>query len=293
MKSYLQLMRPANLVTAVADVLAGLSLTVLAVSESLLASGQPVWLLVLATIGLYGGGVVLNDVFDAELDAVERPERAIPSGRVTLFQASALGIMLLTLGIALAFGYSAHTGWLAALIAGLAVFYDRYGKHLSWFGPINMGLCRGVNLLLGVGAAGSGAVRALWWLALVPVIYIAAITMISRDEVHGGKRRTLYAAAAFYLLVSSAQLVMAVRAQTLLLTAGFVVLHLFLIGRPLYKAIQHPIGPNIGGAVKAGVLSLIVMDAAWVSVSGNWPVALGTLLLLPFSIWLAKAFAVT
>ena len=286
-------MRPANLVTAVADVLAGLSLAALAGGFSPLSTNQPIWLLLLSTVGLYGGGVVLNDVFDAELDAVERPERAIPSGRVTLRQASTLGIGLLALGIGLAFFYSHETGALAALIAGLAVFYDRFGKHMSWFGPINMGLCRGFNLLLGVGGAGSGAVQSLWWLALVPVIYIAAITMISRDEVHGGKRLTLYAAAGLYLLVSAAQLVMAHRAQTLGLTAGFVLLHLFLIGRPLLTAIQNPIGPNIGGAVKAGVLSLIVMDAAWVSVSGNWLLALATLALLPLSIWLAKAFAVT
>ncbi|MBO0951281.1 UbiA-like protein EboC [Fibrella forsythiae] len=293
LKSFLQLMRPANLVTAVADVLAGLSLAALAGGISPLSTGQPVWLLLLSTVGLYGGGVVLNDVFDAELDAVERPERAIPSGRVTLGQASALGVGLLVAGIASAFFYGPTTGGLAALIAGLAVFYDRYGKHMSWFGPINMGLCRGFNLLLGVGAAGSAAVQGVWWLALVPVIYIAAITMISRDEVHGGKRLTLYAAAGFYLMVSSAQLALALGAQTLYLTVGFVILHLFLTGRPLLKAIQNPIGSNIGGAVKAGVLSLIVMDAAWVSVSGNWQLALGTLLLLPLSIWLAKAFAVT
>ncbi len=286
-------MRPANLVTAVADVLAGLSLAALTGMFSLLTTQQPIWLLLVSTIGLYGGGVVLNDVFDAELDAVERPERAIPSGRVSLGQASALGVGLLLAGIALAFFYSPATGGTAALIAGLAVFYNRFGKHMSWFGPINMGLCRGFNLLLGVGAAGPTAVQSLWWLAVVPVIYIAAITMISRDEVHGGKRLTLYAAAGFYLLVSTAQLVMAVSANTLMLTVSFVLLHLFLIGRPLLKAIQHPIGPNIGGAVKAGVLSLIVMDAAWVSVSGNWQLALGTLLLLPVSIWLAKAFAVT
>ncbi|MBO0936159.1 UbiA-like protein EboC [Fibrella sp. HMF5335] len=293
MKSYLQLMRPANLLTAAADVLAGAALAPLAGLASPFGTGQPVWLLVLSTIGLYGGGVVLNDVFDAELDAVERPERPIPGGRVSLGQASALGVGLLALGVALAFFYGQTSGWLALLVAGLAVFYDRFGKHQSLFGPVNMGLCRGVNLLLGVSAAGADAVGQLWWLGIVPVIYIAAITMISRDEVHGGKQRTLYFAGFLYLLVIACQLWMASRAQTLLITLGFVFLHLVLIGRPLLTAVQNPIGPNIGKAVKAGVLSLIVMDAAWVSVSGNWPLALGVLLLLPLSIPVAKYFAVT
>src|SRR5690349_14326443 len=72
---YLQLMRPANVVTANADVLAGFAA----------ASGgwsKLPWLLA-ATCGLYAGGVVLNDVFDSALDQSERPERPIPSGRVT------------------------------------------------------------------------------------------------------------------------------------------------------------------------------------------------------------------
>ena len=293
MKPYLQLTRPANLLTAAADVLAGAALAPLAGLSSPFSAGQPVWLLVLATIGLYGGGVVLNDVFDAKLDAIERPERPIPSGRVSLGRASALGVGLLLLGVVLAFFYSQTSGWLALLVAGLAVFYDWFGKHQGLFGPVNMGLCRGVNLLLGVSAAGASAVHSLWWLGVVPVIYIAAITMISRDEVHGGKQRTLYFAGLLYLLVSTCQLWMATRAHTLPLTLGFVLLHLLLISRPLLTAIQNPIGPNIGKAVKAGVLSLIVMDAAWVSVSGNWPLALGVLLLLPLSIPVANYFAVT
>ncbi|OYZ46911.1 MAG: polyprenyltransferase, partial [Sphingobacteriales bacterium 24-40-4] len=75
-------MRPANIATSVADVLAGI-----AISGYFLGAGQeflPVILLCLSTIGLYGGGIVFNDVFDAELDKIERPERAIPSGAVSI-----------------------------------------------------------------------------------------------------------------------------------------------------------------------------------------------------------------
>ncbi|MBC7643367.1 MAG: polyprenyltransferase, partial [Flavobacterium sp.] len=71
MKYYLQLMRPANLVTAIADILAGLSLAKFIFSTDIL-SIQTIILLCIATVGLYGGGVVFNDVFDADLDAIER-----------------------------------------------------------------------------------------------------------------------------------------------------------------------------------------------------------------------------
>src|ERR1041385_8386665 len=84
---YLQLMRPPNLVTANADVLAGFAVAGLPRFDLL------PWLLV-ATTCLYAGGVVLNDVFDARLDACERPERPIPSGRVAVRSAAVFGTVL-------------------------------------------------------------------------------------------------------------------------------------------------------------------------------------------------------
>jgi heme O synthase-like polyprenyltransferase len=309
MRAYFQLMRPANLLTAAADVLAGAALAfavtpTAAVRPDLLPCITPstfpanLWLLLVSTVCLYGGGVVLNDVFDADLDATERPERPIPSGRISLAQASWLGTLLLAVGVVAGFTFWALSGWLALLIAGLAVFYDRFGKHHSWFGPLNMGLCRGVNLVLGISAAGAStlgtlSVQMLWPMGLVPVVYIAAVTMVSRGEVHGSGRAVLWAAMGMFLTVSGWQLYNATLLGTLPLAAGFIVLHLFLVLRPLVVAIQNPIGPNIGKAVKAGVLSLIVMDAAWAALSGHWGLALGILALLPLSIPVARYFAVT
>ena len=73
----------------------------------------------------------------------------------------------------------------------------------------------------------------------------------------------------------------------------FILAHMFFIFRPLITAIKNPTGPNIGKAVKAGVLSLIIMDAAWVAISGNIYAALFVLILLPISAYLAKIFVVT
>ena len=134
-------MRPANIVTAIADILAGIIISgYLISSESLL----PVLLLVLATIGLYGGGVVFNDVFDAELDKVERPERPIPSGVVSKANASVFALLLFLMAIVAA--SFVHTTGLfsisvlfAVIIAVAAVVYDKWGKHHTILGPVNMG----------------------------------------------------------------------------------------------------------------------------------------------------------
>jgi 4-hydroxybenzoate polyprenyltransferase len=284
-------MRPANLVTAVADIMAGMAISGF-LFEINFSCFQTVLILSMSTIGLYGGGVVFNDVFDAKLDAIERPERAIPSGRVTLMEATILALVLLVVGILLAGLISFQSAMIALSVALLAVIYDRFGKHNAILGPINMGLCRGGNLLLGISVL-PNAVEQWWYLGIIPVVYIAAVTMVSRGEVHGGNPKTLYFAGFLYVSVSICQVFFAYHLGNLWLTVALVITHLYMIFRPLLVAIQNPIGPNIGKAVKAGVISLIIMDAAWVGVAGNWAVALVVVLLLPISIRLAKIFAVT
>ncbi len=291
LKAYLQLTRPANIITAIADILAGVAIATFSFSIEDINPTKVVFLCI-STIGLYGGGIVFNDIFDLELDKIERPERVIPSGKISKKNAIIFGILLLTLGVFSAMSNSLFSSAIALFIAICALVYDKFGKYHSFFGPINMGLCRGGNLILGMSII-ENSIPQWWWLGILPVCYIAAITMISRGEVHGGNKNTLYFAALLYVIVSTCQLLIAFQLNHLLVTAAFVALHIFLIFKPLINAISNPIGPNIGKAVKAGVLSLIVMDAAWVSVSGNINLAIGVLILLPISIKIAKIFAVT
>ncbi|WP_164851294.1 UbiA-like protein EboC [Larkinella soli] len=286
----LRLTRPANLVTAVADVLAGMAIAGYFLIPD--ADPVPVGWLCLSTVGLYGGGVVFNDVFDAELDAVERPERPIPSGQVSLRQATLLAVGLLLIGIGAAFRVNTTAGLLAVAIAVASVIYDRYGKHHAFFGPLNMGLCRGLNLLLGVGIL-PDQVQPWAWVGLIPIIYIAAITMISRGEVHGGNVGALRLAGMLYGLVIAGIAAIAQYRNQLGTAFPFLLIFGYFIFPPLWRAVREPAGRNIGMAVKAGVLSLIVMNAAWVAAFASFPLAMLVVCLLPLSRLLAKAFAVT
>ncbi len=283
-------MRPANIVTSVADVLAGI-----AISGFFLETDReilPVFLLCLSTIGLYGGGIVFNDVFDADLDKVERPERAIPSGAISKKEATLLGIILLCIGFLAAFAFSVRSGIIAFLILVFALVYNKYGKHHAFFGPLNMGLCRGLNLLLGISIL-SVSLQSHFFLGIIPLVYIFSITMISQGEVHGSNRKKLYAGAFLYLIVIGAILYSAFLRQNIFYAALFLILFAGMIFRPLFTAIKEPVGKNIGKAVKAGVISLILMDAAWASAYGQIFFAMLIAMLLPLSLWLAKRFAVT
>lgn len=286
-------MRPANIVTSVADVLAGVAISgFLELSNFTSISLLPVLFLCISTIGLYGGGVVFNDVFDAALDKIERPERPIPSGLIPIRQAIVLGAILLLIGIVTAFIVGIISGLLSVSITVAALIYNKWSKHHSLAGPLNMGLCRGLNLLLGISIV-TVALNQWWLIAIVPIIYIAAITMISRGEVHGGNKNALYFAALLYSTVIAAILLLSYMNSQFWWTITFLLPFALMIFSALIKAIRLPLPKNIGKAVKAGVIALILMNAAWATAFGAIVLAFLIVLLLPLSLWLSKLFAVT
>jgi 4-hydroxybenzoate polyprenyltransferase len=284
--AYLQLMRPANIVTAWADILVGF-----AASGAVL--GLPLVWLLLATTGLYGGGVVFNDVFDAEIDSEERPERPIPSQRSSVQGGTALGVVLLLTGILAASQVSFLSAGIATGVALLALLYDAVAKQSPLFGPLVMGSCRGGNLLLGVSAVPAMVVEQRY-LALIPVIYIAAITAISRGEVKGGKTTTGFIALGLIgVAIASIFLLSFLPRYHLLATLPFGILLAVRVIPPFVQATRKPTADYIRMAVKAGVVSLIILDSAIASGFSGIVYGLLVLALLPVSTLLARFFAVT
>jgi 4-hydroxybenzoate polyprenyltransferase len=291
--AYLQLMRPANIVTAWADILLGFAAAGAVTTEVNNLHWINLGWLILATTGLYGGGVVFNDVCDAQLDATERPERPIPSGRASLSGAIALGTSLLIMGITAAGMVSSPSAVLATAIALTALIYDQWGKHGTWLGPLNMGLCRGGNLLLGVSVIPQ-AIGDRWYLALIPIIYIAAITAIAQGEVEGGKKSTGMIAIALITIAIAIILSLGLLpAYSLLITLPFLILFTVLVVPAFIRAALNPSAELIQTAVKTGILSLIILDATIAAGFSNGIYGLLLLALLPLSRLLARLFAVT
>ena len=293
--AYLQLLRPANVVTAWADVLAGAAVAGITVSFTDGTSFPPVTAvggLLAATTGLYGGGIVLNDVFDAALDAEERPERPIPSGRASRRSAALFGGTLLLAGVVAA-AVGPASGLLAGGIAAMAVLYDAVvGDHVV-LGPLTMGLCRGGNLLLGVSIA-PGSMASAWYLGLLPVAYVAAITAVSRGEVRGGTARTGVLAVALVTVVAGTLGALAVRGDYWgFHAAPFALLFAGRVLPPFVRAARTPEPDPIRAAVQAGVTGLIPLNAALAAGFGGGLYGLGVLALWPLSLGLARVFDVT
>jgi len=285
-KGYLRLCRPPNLPTAAADVLAGLAIA--GFFDWPVEGYAPIFL-VFASIALYAGGVVLNDVFDYELDKVERPERPIPSGVVSLSNAKILGFSLLASGVLLASFVNRYSLVVALTLVFAILAYDRYSKNKAFMGPLNMGLCRSLNLLLGMTVYTS--LEGIWYLG-IPMLFIFAVTTISRGEVHGNNRKNILFAGVLYVLVVF--YVFALNMTTLNLTyVLFVLIFCLMVFVPLIKAYRNNQPSTIKKAVKAGVLSIISLDAAMAVANSSWVIGILIVLLFPLALVLAKKFAVT
>lgn len=292
MVHYIRICRPANVITAMADVLAGISIVIFysnALNTDIFYI--PAILLLITTAALYAGGIVFNDYFDADIDRIERPERVIPSGIISKNAALVFGSVLFT--IALICSAMVHlTAFLMASTIILSVLlYNFKSKQHPIAGPLNMGICRGLNLLLGISLV-PDLLKQHFLLGLLPLMYIFAVTTISRDEVHGGKKKNIGIACMLYLMVFALLAFIANHTKVyiglwLLLPFGFSILG------PLLKAWKNPMPGNIVKAVKAGVLSIILLDASWAAIHHQFLICGIILCLLPISISLGKYFAVT
>jgi 4-hydroxybenzoate polyprenyltransferase len=179
---YLGLGRVSNLPTVWTNTMAG----------AVLAGGtlEPIRLALLATsLSLfYVGGMFLNDAFDREIDAIERPERPIPSGRIsarevftTGFGMMAVGFLGLLAAASLGGASTAATACAGIVLFGAIVLYDAWHKK-NTLAPVVMGLCRAAVYVSAGLAAGGSITRSLALGALVLLAYVVGLTFVARQE---------------------------------------------------------------------------------------------------------------
>lgn len=324
---YLRLLRLPNVFTAMADVAMGFVFVHSVagpqhVGESL---ADRLWargvfpLLVLASSLLYLAGMVLNDVFDIEVDRKERPERPLPAGRIPLATATRLGYGLLIGGVVLAWLAGLLAPWqgalpwragvVATLLAGCVLAYDRALKQTS-VGPMAMGACRFLNVLLGMSVAAGDDLDSWLTLAYTPPqliaaagigVYIAGVTLFARDEAGESRRFQLGAALAvmvlgivllgiFPRLLPAADLAnWQDREKTLNVIWPLVLAVLSItIVRRCSAAVMSPTPQHVQTSVKMAILSLIVLDAAVAFLMSGAPAAIGILALLAPTLLLGR-----
>jgi len=277
-RPYLELIRLPAVFTAPADVLAGAALS------GAVGFEIPVWALVTLAASsalVYCAGMAVNDIFDLETDHRERPERPIPSGRVSVGRAWLLTIALqvVAVGLALLVG-GAATAAVGGTI-GVTYLYNTSAKNRA-SGPVVMGLCRYGNAMIGVAAA--GAWPAVWLPYVVPVgtlIYVVALTEIARHEAMGAGRSRL-APAQFVLLAASFLPIAWPLCGALPLTwaAGLVLVPALWLVAPLVRARSRPGPREIRALVMAGIFGIALVDGVVAAVAGRLDLAVAAVALL-------------
>ncbi len=140
------------------------------------------WLAAGASL-VYVGGTTLNDAFDAGWDAQHRPDRPIPSGRISRTAVWVWGGAAL-LGGSVIMTQQGACPWLCGGLAGMILLYDWCHKKTPW-AVVPMGGCRFLLVVAAASAAGSWKAAAPWGIALAA--YIAGLTLVARREATGGK----------------------------------------------------------------------------------------------------------
>ncbi len=190
MRALLKLFRIVNLPTVPGDVLVGAALAGVSagVSAGAVAPSRLVFA-ALASCALYLHALADNDIAGAATDGAERP---IPAGEISMATARIARLLMLLLAFAFGWLGALPSVWwaLAFVLFALALLYNRR-RNALW-----MGLCRGLNVLLGGallldGRASARELVPLLSVALLWTLYIAFVTHYSKNEDADPARRAV------------------------------------------------------------------------------------------------------
>jgi 4-hydroxybenzoate polyprenyltransferase len=306
-----QLVRLPNVFTVLADVGAAFLL----VSGGPAPMGRLVCVL-LGAVLLYWAGMILNDVFDVDVDRAQRSNRPLAAGTVSISAAKQAGWSLLALGILIAgaSGYlpsaNDETTWLplvvAILLAITIVAYDGPLKKTP-LAPAAMGGCRVLSFLLGASPLlgtvdGFLVPKYVLGTAVGMGTYVMGLTLFGRREASGGPSLNLPTG---MLVTLFGAVLLAVAPQLNRAPIGWHVADLrftfpMLIGLIAFpvvvraiRAVQDPSPAKIQVTMRIGILTIIPLSAAFAFLGAGQLWGLAVFSLVVPSLILARSFRVT
>lgn len=234
-----------------------------------------------ASVCMYLAGMAANDWADREIDAVERPGRPVPSGRVAPVTALGIAAGLSAAGLVMAAAAGGRRALaVAASLTGVAWLYDLRLKDTA-AGPAAMAACRGLDVLLG---ASPGRPRRAAATATAVAAHTCTVTLLSRREVTGGGRVlpgvTLAATAALGAITAAPPAKPplpagrpgrpAAQAASRLtgLSAGLAAWYAAGYGLAQARALARPDAGRMRAATATGITVLPALQAAWIARSG-------------------------
>ena len=147
------IMRPVNCLMGSLTVIIGLLNTRTGIPINILLIN--IILGVLTYYFIAGSGMIINDIYDLQIDKINRPERPIPSGSVSLTQAKVLFFLTLGIGVmisiihSLIFSLGFFNIILAIFFGFIGWLYSAWGKKQGFFGNIIVSISFSIGLIYG------------------------------------------------------------------------------------------------------------------------------------------------
>jgi geranylgeranylglycerol-phosphate geranylgeranyltransferase len=141
MNPYLEILRPGNAIMAV-----------IAIFLMAIISGKFTLEVLMAAVVVFlvtGAGNSINDYFDHKIDAINKPQRPIPSGRISLRGALIYSISLFAVGIIIAFAINLLLGIIALSSSLLMIYYARDLKTKCLIGNLSISFLTGLCFVFG------------------------------------------------------------------------------------------------------------------------------------------------
>ncbi len=265
-RAYADLARVSNLPTCISNSLVGCALGA--------SGGVFPWSSVppvaVAVCLLYVAGMALNDICDLYVDAIERPDRPIPSGRLSVSEAWGFTATTALLGLGLLANTNFQALKVGLLLAAFITLYDLFHKRRP-SAVVLMGACRGAIYLLGIAAAGwPGNLHAGLWLASILGLYTILITVVARAENESEIDTRRWLALALPLLVLSAAFV--VKSEWLEAAVAVGLLLTFWLGWAARALLMSPSDPK--AAILRWISGMCLIDAFFLTLLQQPAVAL-------------------
>jgi len=292
-KDYLILVRFPNLFTLPSNILVGF------VIVSTLSQIVFVQVLFVVTISIliYCVGIMLNDYFDFTIDKKERPDRPLPSGKISRKIAILLAFVFSILVLILSFIVSMQTLAISSILLAVVFGYDKYLKKTP-VGPYTIATARVMNILLGVSVninniGNYSQIVILTFVLSITFVYVSLIGFLSKYEIYGFSNN-------LKLFLFPTVLGIIITSIVLFSYAGFfrydsliiLALFSFIMGLSYYK-ISKKDSLGIQKIIQNMILSIIILDSTFLSGIGGIELGLVVLTLLAPLLLLSKKMYMT
>ena len=159
--------RPVNFLITFASVIVA--------SIICLPKGYPEFNVLLAAISAAftaSAGNVINDIFDIEIDKINRPQRQLPSEKISIKKAYIIYVLFILISLILSLIISARV-FIIVLFSNLLLFlYSKYLKKMPLVGNTTVAFLTGLVFILGGVVVGNPSA------AIVPAIFAFLINLI-------------------------------------------------------------------------------------------------------------------